>query len=89
MLYLYFRGGRRLGCFSGRPLRPALGAVEKAMQPSRSNAEKRYCDIMGFSEILQVYPDLQAEDIAEALRYAKESWLNHNIFIANYSFFSS
>lgn len=30
-------------------------------------------DGMGFSEILQAYPDLQKEDIAEALRYAAEA----------------
>lgn len=30
-------------------------------------------DGMGFSEILQAYPDLQTEDIAEALRYAAEA----------------
>ena len=30
-------------------------------------------DGMGFEEILQAYPDLQQEDIAEALRYAAEA----------------
>ena len=30
-------------------------------------------DGMGFSEILQAYPDLQKEDIEEALRYAAEA----------------
>jgi uncharacterized protein (DUF433 family) len=30
-------------------------------------------DGMGFGEILQAYPDLQTEDIAEALRYAAEA----------------
>lgn len=30
-------------------------------------------DGMGFSEILQAYPDLQKEDIAAALRYAAEA----------------
>lgn len=30
-------------------------------------------DGMGFGEILQAYPDLQKEDIAEALRYAAEA----------------
>ena len=30
-------------------------------------------DGMGFSEILQAFPDLQKEDIAEALRYAAEA----------------
>jgi uncharacterized protein (DUF433 family) len=30
-------------------------------------------DGMGFSEILKAYPDLQQEDITEALRYAAEA----------------
>ena len=30
-------------------------------------------DGMGFSEVLQAYPDLQKEDIEEALRYAAEA----------------
>ena len=30
-------------------------------------------DGMGYSEILQAYPDLQKEDIEEALRYAAEA----------------
>lgn len=36
-------------------------------------------DGMGFSEILQAYPDLQKEDIAEALRYAAEAVLEREI----------